>query len=60
MLVHVGSHQAIALVDSVSSKTFIDKDFVYKKLLQTQATAARKVMVAGGGELISDSTISDC
>jgi hypothetical protein len=39
------------LVDSGSSNTFIDHDFVVKLNLPMRNTAARKVIVARGGTL---------
>jgi hypothetical protein len=53
VVVHFGTHQDIALVDSGSSKTFLDEEFIKKAKLNTQPTQAHKVMVAGGGELTS-------
>jgi hypothetical protein len=53
VVVHFGTHQAIALVDSGSSKAFLDEEFIKKAKLKTQPTQAHKVMVAGGGELTS-------
>jgi hypothetical protein len=53
VLVKFGGYQAVALIDSGSTTTFLDNDFVKKAQLQTTATAAHKVLVAGGGELIS-------
>jgi hypothetical protein len=53
VVVHFGTHQAIALVDSGSSKTFLDEEFIKKAKLKTQPTQAHKVIVAGGGELTS-------
>jgi hypothetical protein len=46
-----GGRQAVALVDSGSSNTFIDYDFAVKLNLPMRNTEARKVVVAGGGTL---------
>jgi hypothetical protein len=53
VVVHFGTHQAIALVDSRSSKTLLDEEYFKKAKLKTQTTKAHKVMVAGEGELTS-------
>lgn len=56
----IGGVQAIALVDSGSSNTFLDKQFVLRNNFPTNSTQARTVTVAGGGSLISDAIVPNC
>ena len=60
VLVVIGGHQALALVDSGSTRTFLDVEFIKKSQLPTQQTTVRKVLVAGGGELVSDRSMPNC
>jgi predicted aspartyl protease len=60
VLVHIGGTQAVALIDTGSTNTFLDSKFASKTNLTVHTTAAHKVLVAGGGELISAGHIPDC
>jgi hypothetical protein len=55
----IGGMQAVALVDSSSSNTFDDHDFAVKLNLPMRNTAARKVIVAGGGTLTTEAVVSN-
>jgi hypothetical protein len=60
VLAKFGGHQAVALIDSGSTTTFLDSEFVKKANLQIKSTVAQTVLVAGGGELISDGIVPLC
>jgi hypothetical protein len=60
LAVRIAGVQIIALVDSGSSNTFLDKEFVLRHNLHTLPTPARQVTVAGGGTLISDAIVPHC
>jgi hypothetical protein len=51
---------AIALIDSGSSNTFLDKEFAIKHNLPMQSAPVKTVRVAGGGTLLSDATLHKC
>jgi hypothetical protein len=53
----LGGKQALALIDTGSTNTFLDRAFATTHHLQVVPTPIKKVMVAGGGELISDSML---
>jgi hypothetical protein len=55
VLIQVQGKQAIALIDSGSSNSFMDLSFAIKSNCLLQAAKARDVKVAGGGLLTSDS-----
>jgi hypothetical protein len=52
--------QVVALIDSGSTHTFLDSTFITKSKLPFLPTSAHTVLVARGGELISDGHILDC
>lgn len=60
ILIKLAGKQAVALVDSGSSDTFMNYQFVVECNYSFTPTNIRKVSVAGGGQLISDSVIKDC
>jgi hypothetical protein len=60
VLVHIGGTQAIAPIDIGSTNTLLDSKFASKTNLTVHTTAAHKVLVAGGGELISAGHIPNC
>jgi hypothetical protein len=60
LLIIIGGIQVVALIDSGSSSTFIDYEFAIKSNLPMRNTTARKVAVAGGGTLVTNSVISSC
>jgi hypothetical protein len=51
---------AIALIDSGSSNTFLDKEFAIKHNFPMQSAPVRTVRVAGGGTLLSDAILHKC
>jgi hypothetical protein len=57
LYVVIGGVNAIALVESGSSNTFIDYDFAVKLNLPMRNTAARTVTVVGGGTLVTDAVV---
>jgi hypothetical protein len=57
LCVVIGGVNAIALVDSGSSNTFIDYDFAVKLNLPMRNTTTRTVTVAGGGTLVPDAIV---
>jgi hypothetical protein len=57
LCVVIGGVNAIALVDSGSSNTFIDYDFAVKLNLPMRNTTTRTVTVAGGGTLVPDTIV---
>jgi hypothetical protein len=60
VIAHIAGFQAVALIDTGSTNTFIDTQFVKRAQLEVQATATQKVLVAGGGELHSAGCIPNC
>lgn len=58
LLVQINGHQAVALVDSGSSHTFMDHAFAIKSNCPLQSGPTKKISVAGGGHLLSTSTVS--
>uniref|UniRef100_A0ACD5UNN5 Uncharacterized protein n=1 Tax=Avena sativa TaxID=4498 RepID=A0ACD5UNN5_AVESA len=60
VLVHIGGYQATALIDTGSTNTFLDNEFVRKAKLPVQKTGTNTSLVAGGGQLISEGHIPDC
>jgi hypothetical protein len=60
VLVQINGHQAVALIDSGSTTTFLDSEFVNKINLPIRQTTAHTVLVAGGGELQSAGYIPNC
>ena len=59
VLVKVGGQQAVALIDTGSTNTFLDTEFIKRTKLPVEQTAAQKVLVAGGGELVSAGHVPD-
>ena len=59
-MIVIGGVPAVALIDSGSSNTFVGHDFAVKLNLPMRKTQARKVCVAGGGTLLTDSVIPNC
>lgn len=53
LLITIGGHQAVALVDSGSSHTFMDYKFAIKSNSCLSPIKARNIAVAGGGHLTS-------
>jgi hypothetical protein len=51
VLVHINGHQAVALLDSGSTNTFVDTEFAHKAKIPITYTPAHTVLVVGGGEL---------
>jgi hypothetical protein len=60
VLVHINGHQAVALLDSGSTNTFVDTEFASKAHLPITQTTAYIVLVAGGGELQSAGCVPNC
>jgi hypothetical protein len=60
LCVVIGGMNAIALVDSGSSNTFMDYDFAVKLNLPMRNTTARTVTVAGGGTLVTNAVVQQC
>jgi hypothetical protein len=60
LLLMIQGKPAIALVDSSSSSTILDRTFAIKHNLSMRATPHRTVTVAGGGTLISDAVVTNC
>jgi hypothetical protein len=60
VMVQINGHQAVALIDSGSTTTFLDSEFVKKTTLPIKHTSAHTVLVAGGGELQSAGYIPNC
>jgi hypothetical protein len=50
----IGNRKAVALIDSGSTNTFMDKKFALSNQINLIPVPHKKVLVAGGGELISD------
>jgi hypothetical protein len=57
LLIQIGGQQAVALVDSGSSNTFMDYKFALKTSCHLTPTAPKKISVAGGGHLLSEFSI---
>jgi hypothetical protein len=55
--IQFGTKKAVALIDSGSTNTFLDKSFALSNQLTLVPVAKKKVLVAGGGELVSDSIL---
>jgi hypothetical protein len=55
LLIHINGVPAIALADTGSTNTFLDKQFAMDHNIEISPMPARRVKVAGGGILISDS-----
>jgi hypothetical protein len=53
LLIHLSGVPAIALADTGSTHTFLDKQFAMDHNIDMTPAATRKVTVAGGGELLS-------
>uniref|UniRef100_A0ACD5VCY1 Uncharacterized protein n=1 Tax=Avena sativa TaxID=4498 RepID=A0ACD5VCY1_AVESA len=53
----IGGHKAVALVDSGSSNTFMDKNFAIKSNCHMQPATPKKLAIAGGGHLVSNAVI---
>ena len=60
VIVQIAGQKAIALIDTGSTNTIIDSEFIKQTALKPQQTQANKVLVAGGGELISQGCIPGC
>ena len=58
--IHIDGQTALALVDTGSTNTFLDKDFAAKLTVPTTPIPQKEVLVAGGGHLQSNSMISNC
>jgi hypothetical protein len=56
----IGGKQTIALIDSGSNASFVDLSFATTLNCKLEQSATSNIKVAGGGHLISNSTISDC
>ncbi|XP_015688048.1 uncharacterized protein LOC107303452 [Oryza brachyantha] len=54
VLINIQGKRAVGLVDSGSTGTFMDHDFAHKSGCKMVPSAAKKVTIAGGGELLSD------
>jgi hypothetical protein len=59
LLLNIGGYQAVALVDSGSSHTFMDQAFSVKSNCHTRAASMKKIAIAGGGHLISNSEVPE-
>lgn len=57
LLLLIGGYQAVALVDSGSSHTFMDQKFALKSNCHLQPGPIKKFSIAGGGHLISQETV---
>jgi hypothetical protein len=60
LALHIGHTIAIALADTGSTNTFMDKDFALKHNIDITPTTQRIVKVAGGGVLQSDAVAYNC
>jgi hypothetical protein len=58
--VFLNGHKAVALIDSGSTNTFLDSEFVSRAKLPITPTTPNTVLVAGGGELHSAGHIPRC
>lgn len=57
LLLMIDGKQAVALVDSGSSDTFMSNTFAVKSNCHQKAMSPKKVTVAGGAQLISNSIV---
>lgn len=57
LLIQIGGQQAVALVDSGSSNTFMDYKFALKTNCHLTPTTPKKISVAGGGLLTSEYSV---
>jgi hypothetical protein len=53
----IGNKKVVALIDSGSTNTFLDKTFAINHNFPLIPMAKKKVLVAGGGELVSDAIL---
>jgi hypothetical protein len=56
----IENKQVVALIDSGNTNTFLDKSFAISHKLNLTPVSQKKVLVAGGGELISDAILPNC
>jgi len=57
LLLQIGNYQAVALVDSGSSHTFMNYKFAIASNCVMKKALAKKISIAGGGHLVSDATV---
>lgn len=54
VIIQINGRRAVGLVDSGSTSTFMDQDYAVRNHCPLVSTDAKKVVVAGGGELKSE------
>ncbi len=54
MIILINGKRAVGLVDSGSTSTFMDQEYAIRNQCPLVNTESKKVVVAGGGELISE------
>lgn len=57
LLLMIEGQEAVALVDSGSSHTFMDYKFALKSNCHLQKAETKKIAIAGGGHLLSEHTV---
>jgi hypothetical protein len=58
--VSIGGKQTIALIDSGSNASFVDLSFATTLNCKLVQSTTQNIKVAGGGQLLSNSVITDC
>lgn len=59
VMILINGRRAVGLVDSGSTGTFMDQEFALKSKCPIHQTLAKKIVVAGGGELLSEDQVPE-